>query len=234
MTETTSINDCAICWTEAENPVHTACKHVYCAGCFEYLCFAGVNSDACIRCQDDAGKYHEVLLLAELQAHLPSAVLEDILENAFTTHVTRHLHNLQYCPTPDCGQLYRATTPAGHNDGIADTDESHLFICPACLVAVCTACKVSHDGLACVEHSDCASGGYQALQTAKKKFGIKDSPKCGIMIEKTFGCNHMTCSTCGAHICWVCLKSFSKGDLVYKHMSREHGGIGVHYFPDLA
>lgn len=82
--ETASISDCAICWTEAENPVHTPCKHVYCGGC-----------------------------------------------------------------------------------------------------------------------------------------------KCGTMIEKTFGCNHMTCLACGIHICWVCMKTFSDGAPVYDHMRREHGGIGL-------
>jgi hypothetical protein len=232
--ETGSISDCAICWTEAENPVHTPCKHVYCAGCFEDLCFAGVNSDPCIRCQGDAGKCGEVVLLTELQAHLSSAALEDILETAFTTHITRHLNDLQYCPTPDCGQMYRAANPPGHNDGVAGTGECPLFICPACLVAVCTACNVSHDGLTCDEHRDRASGGYKALRAAKEKLGIKDCPKCGIMIEKTFGCNHMTCSACGTHICWMCMKTFPEGGPVYDHMNREHGGIGVQYFPGLA
>lgn len=220
--EAGSISDCAICWTEAENPVHTPCKHVYCAGCFEDLCFAGVNSGPCISCQGDAGRCGEVLPLTELQAHLSSAALEDILETAFTTHITRHRNDLQYCPTPDCGQMYRGAKPPGQDDGVAETSESPLFICPACLVAVCTACNVSHDGLTCADHRDHVSGGYKALQGAKKKLGIKDCPECGVMIEKSYGCNHMTCAACGAHICWECMKTFPTGNLVYGHMQREH------------
>ncbi|KAH7010862.1 uncharacterized protein B0I36DRAFT_378516 [Microdochium trichocladiopsis] len=231
--ETGSISDCAICWTEAENPVHTPCKHVYCAGCFEDLCFAGINSGACIRCQGDAGRCGEVLRLTELQAYLSSAALEDLLETAFRIHVTRHLNDLRYCPTPDCGQMYRAANLSGHSDDVAGTGQRPLFICPACLVAVCRVCNVSHDGLTCAEQRDSASGGYEALRAAKEKLGIKDCPKCGIMIEKTFGCNHMTCSACGVHICWVCMKTFQKGNPVYDHMNREHGGIGVQYFPGL-
>ncbi|KAM0254464.1 hypothetical protein ACHAQJ_006746 [Trichoderma viride] len=217
----------------AENPVHTPCKHVYCAACFEDLCFAGVNSGPCIRCQGDAGKCGDVVLLTELRTHLSSAALEDILETALTTHITRNLNDLQYCPTPDCGQMYRGVNPPGHNNGVAGTGESPLFICPAYFVAVCTACNISHDGLTCDEHRDHASGAYKALQAAKEKLGIKDCPKCGIMIEKTFGCNHMTCSVCGIHIYWVCMKTFPKGYPVYDHMNREHGGIGVQYFPGL-
>ncbi|KAG5980967.1 hypothetical protein E4U55_003448 [Claviceps digitariae] len=81
--------DCAICWTEAENPVHTACKHVYCAGCFADLCYAGVNSGPCIRCQGDAGKCGEIIPRTELEKYISSAALDDILETAFTTYIYR-------------------------------------------------------------------------------------------------------------------------------------------------
>ncbi|KAM0450638.1 hypothetical protein ACHAPV_010409, partial [Trichoderma viride] len=53
-TEPGSTSDCVICWTPADNPIQTACKHLYCTGCFEDLCFAGVNSGPGIRCQGDA------------------------------------------------------------------------------------------------------------------------------------------------------------------------------------
>lgn len=227
-TEPSSAGDCAICWTEAEDPVHTPCGHVYCAGCFEDLCCAGANTDGCIRCQGDAGKCATVLALGELQAHLASATLEDVLEASFAAHVTRHLDDLRHCPTPDCGQMYRAAKPSGGR-GVEGTP---WFTCPACLAAVCMACNVPHDGLSCAEHRDNAAGGHEALAKAKQQLGIRDCPKCGTPIEKTFGCNHMTCP-CGAHICWVCMKTFSKGGPVYEHMQHEHGGIGIGDFPDL-
>jgi hypothetical protein len=223
-----STSECAICWTEAENPVHTPCRHVYCAGCFEDLCSAGANTDGCVRCQGDAGKCAGVLALGELQAHLASATLEDILEASFATHITRHLDDLRHCPTPDCGQMYWAAKPS-EGGGI---EGSPWFTCPACLTAVCTACNVPHDGLSCAEHRDNAAGGYEALAKAKKQLGIRDCPKCGTAIEKSFGCNHMSCP-CGAHICWVCMKMFPTGGPVYEHMQREHGGIGIAYFPEL-
>lgn len=232
-TEPDSTSDCVICWTPADNPIQTACKHLYCTGCFEDLCFAGVNSGPGIRCQGDAGNCSEILLLTELQLHLSSAALEDMLEAAFTTHVARHPIDFQYCPTPDCGQIYRAARPAGNNSSTAITSESPLFKCPTCLVAICIACNVSYDGLTCAEHRYYLSGDYKALQAAKKKLGIKDCPSCGTLIEKTFGCNHMTCSACETHICWVCLQTFPKSGQVYDHMRHKHGGIGIPEFPDL-
>lgn len=225
--EPSSVSDCTICWTEAENPVTTRCNHFYCAGCFEDLCFAGVNSDGHVRCQGDAGKCAEVLPLSELQAHLASAILEDLLEAAFGTYVKRNPNDLRYCPTADCEQTYRAWKESSD-----DKESCPFFTCPACLTAVCTGCNVPHDGMSCAEHRDNAAGGYKALAAAKKKLGIQDCPKCGIAIEKIDGCNHMSCA-CGAHICWVCMKTFPKGDMVYAHMTKAHGGIGIPYYPHL-
>ncbi|UNI14218.1 hypothetical protein JDV02_000869 [Purpureocillium takamizusanense] len=232
-----SISDCAICWTEAENPVQTACKHVYCASCFENLCLDGVNSGPPVRCQrhaGDAGTCGEVVSLTELQAHLPSAALEDILEAAFLTHLRHNLNQLKNCPTPDCGQIYRAAKASEHQDSAAGTDESLLFKCPSCVKAVCTACNASHDGQTCAEYHYLASDDYKALKALKAESGIKDCPKCGVMIQKSFGCNHMTCTACNAHICWVCLETFSSGPPVYAHMGQKHGGIGIGYYPGLA
>ncbi|KAH8659513.1 hypothetical protein BGZ61DRAFT_465482 [Ilyonectria robusta] len=39
------LSDCTI-WMEAENPMHTLCKHVYCAGCFEDRYFLEGRMDA--------------------------------------------------------------------------------------------------------------------------------------------------------------------------------------------
>ena len=33
-------------------------------------------------------------------------------------------------------------------------------------------------------------------------------PNCTIYIEKTGGCDHMTCKTCGYEFCWECLQSY--------------------------
>lgn len=224
-----SIAECAICWTEAENPVQTSCKHVYCASCFENLCLAGVDPGPSIQCQGDAGNCRKVVLKSELQAHLPSAALEDVLETAFATHLARNLNPLKNCPTPDCSQIYRTAKPSENQGGASGTGESPLITCPSCLKVVCTACNASHDGQTCAEHRDLVS-----LGASKDILGIKNCPGCGIMIEKTSGCNHMTCRNCQTHLCWVCLETFSEGQLVYTHMRRQHGGIGVAEFPHLA
>ena len=45
------------------------------------------------------------------------------------------------------------------------------------------------------------------------------NPNCGAPIEKRSGCNHMTCTKCSTHMCWLCLKSFKSSDEVYEHQA---------------
>ncbi|KAK1749587.1 hypothetical protein QBC47DRAFT_354803 [Echria macrotheca] len=205
---------CCICWTEAEDPLQTSCKHTYCADCFERFCFAGriSSSDFTLRCAGDSGTCSVSVTLSELQEHLPSQTLERVLKESFTVYVSRRPETFQYCPTPDCSQIYR------------HSDTASAFTCPKCLSVVCTGCHDSHQGRTCAEHKDEKSGGYAALAEAKKRLGIQDCPKCTTPIEKTEGCNHMTCGGCKTHICWKCLETFRTGGECYDHLSRKHGG----------
>lgn len=100
-----------------------------------------------------------------------SRTLEDILDASFATCVARHLDDLRYCPTPDCGQMYG---PRSHL-------EASDLTCSACLAAVCRACNISHDGMSCscAEQWD-ATRGHEELAAAKKRPGIRDCPKCGV------------------------------------------------------
>ncbi|KAG5928142.1 hypothetical protein E4U42_001202 [Claviceps africana] len=190
-------------------------------------------------CQGDAGNCGAVLPWTELQKYNTSAALDEILETAFATYMVRKGTDLKNCPTPDCTQIYRAAKgPTHHQDDagivVHDTARSLLFKSPSCLVAICTSCNVPHEGQTCAKYRDFSSGVSKLLEATKKKLGIKDCPVCGVMIKKLFGCNHMTCTKCGAHICWVCMKTFPEGSFVYDHMREKHGGIGVHYYAELA
>jgi len=211
--------DCAVCWTRAENPVFTKCNHVYCIECFEGLCSAAVSGDneSPVTCTGDGGECPEIFSLRELQESLSSKVFEEILEASFVSHIKRHPQTFRYCPKPDCGIIYRTTSDPAFNT------------CAKCLTVTCTHCHNTHEGKTCAEYKDEASGGYEALKRAKMELGIKDCPKCETPIEKIDGCNHMTCRGCGTHICWVCLMTFLGSTACYDHMKAEHGGIGLDY-----
>lgn len=81
--------------------------------------------------------------------------------------------------------------------------------------------------MTCAEYQDLESGGYAAFEKFKKEMQIKDCPKCSTPMEKTDGCNHMTCQGCGTHICWVCMRTFGASGPCYDHMNKAHGSIGL-------
>ncbi|KAG8799752.1 hypothetical protein FRC19_000072 [Serendipita sp. 401] len=53
---------------------------------------------------------------------------------------------------------------------------------------------------------------------------ITPCPRCGVYVEKMYGCNHITC-TCGAHFCFIDGLEFSE-NTIYDHLNKKHGGIG--------
>lgn len=218
--------DCCVCWTEAEDPIRTKCNHVYCLDCFENLCLSAPTQDSAVqvRCAGggggDSGSCATVLGLPELQEYLSSSAFEELLEQSFASYVRLHPQSIRYCPSPQCEYVYRVSS---------DDGGAKMHTCRSCLVPVCTGCQAQHEGVSCAEHQEVASGRAKANEELKKEMGIKDCPECKTPLEKTEGCNHMTCR-CGAHICWVCLKTFKASDACYTHMTQEHGGIGLEHY----
>lgn len=210
--------DCAVCWNEAENPVKTGCHHVYCLDCFENLCMSATTQSTAskICCVRESGTCGKALSLPELQEHLSSTAFEELLEQSFSSYIRLNPQLLKYCPSVDCGYVYR----------ISDTPK--MRTCPNCLVAVCTACQAQHGSMTCADYKDLSTGGLEAFERLKKERGIKDCPKCKTPLEKIDGCDHMICR-CGAHICWVCLRVFESSKPCYEHMNKEHNGIGLNH-----
>ena len=206
--------DCAVCWTEAEDAYRTTCGHSYCGDCFASQCSSAGDGDLPVRCFGDSGNCLEVLEIQELKKALTSAAFEQLLEDSFTTHARMNPKSFQYCPTPDCQQIYR-TSP----DGI-------IFTCPACLTPICTTCQItSHDGMTCEVYKRIGTDGDEEFQRWKQENDVKDCPICKVSIEKSEGCNHMECRNCKTHICWFCLETFDEGGECYGHMKEVHGDI---------
>ncbi|KAI1730593.1 IBR domain, a half RING-finger domain-containing protein [Ditylenchus destructor] len=50
--------------------------------------------------------------------------------------------------------------------------------------------------------------------------------ECHALIEKEEGCNHMECTHCRKHFCWICNFLALNSREIYQHMDAEHGGHG--------
>lgn len=212
--EGTDQPDCVVCWTEAEDAYRTPCGHFYCGSCFASQCSSAGEGDLPVRCFGDSGKCLQVLEIQELRSALSSGAFEQLLEDSFTTHVRTNPKSFQYCPTPDCQQIYRISP-----NGL-------IFTCPTCLTPICTTCQItSHDGMTCEVYKRVGTEGNEEFQKWKQENDVKDCPVCKVPIEKSYGCNHMECRNCKAHICWVCLETFDEGTECYGHMQEVHGTI---------
>jgi hypothetical protein len=214
--------DCPVCFCEADVPIQMSCKHTYCLDCFEQCCTAAAatsKDEFQIKCHGNEGNCSAVFTLRELKGHLPSSVFEAVLKSSFEEYIQRRQQLLRYCPTPDCGYVYRCSP--------SSASAVPSYTCPNCFEPLCTSCHARHGGYTCAEYKDIASGGLEALEKLKKELNIKDCPNCKTSMEKIAGCNHMTCVACKAHICWVCMQVFETSDHCYKHMNEKHGGNGL-------
>lgn len=71
------------------------------------------------------------------------------------------------------------------------------FECDSCNLKICNQCKEpDHGRLTC----------EQNLAKRFEDIGIVYCPVCKTMIQRNFGCNHMTCTICEYEFCWVCKK----------------------------
>lgn len=223
MTRKKSKETCVICWEEAVDPFSSPCYHTYCTECFVNQCNAAVdNDDFSIHCRGDEAKCLHIFTIPSLQNLVPSAVFEELLENSFKSYVQTHSRDFQYCPTPDCSQIYRIT------QSTTNSITSASFDCPNCLTSICISCaSTCHDGITCADNKDIRAGYVQALNTFKAENDIRDCPTCKTPIEKVDGCNHLRCMGCKTHICWFCMCSLESAAACYAHMEEKHGGNGL-------
>ncbi|KAJ7207043.1 hypothetical protein GGX14DRAFT_455994 [Mycena pura] len=205
--------ECPVCFNPVVSPVTLPCGHTWCRNCLaQYLLAAVDNRNFPLKCLGDEAKCTEHIPLSIALSVLQHSEFNLIVDAALSSYVHAHAKELHYCPSPDCLQIYR-TGPKGT-----------VVQCPACLLRICPHChSEAHDEFPCVEQD----GGDKLFKEWAARHDVKHCPGCAVPIERDEGCYHITCIQCRTHICWVCLKTFPKGEGIYEHMRAEHGGIGL-------
>lgn len=94
---------------------------------------------------------------------------------------------LKWCPQPDC---------TGYDLGNINKD--HL-VCSVCTFEYCYYCSESwHPSGKCKQKHD------RDLDQWSQKNNARFCPNCRIKVQKTIGCDHMTCTRCKYEWCWLC------------------------------
>jgi hypothetical protein len=209
---------CPICFNEVTSPVTLDCGHSWCRACLSGYLVAAINNNRLLplTCLGDDSDCPDLISIRVAQAVLTQADFDAIINASFANYIHSRPNVFHYCPTSDCPQVYRVSS------------QNTVLQCPSCMVRICPNCHVeSHEGLECAERNARRGGGETTFREWTKQNDVKFCPSCHVPIERSEGCNHMTCTRCNTHICWVCLKTFHKGHGIYDHMRQEHGGIGI-------
>lgn len=207
---------CSICLCDLDEAADVyrlaCCGHAYDKGCIIQQLKSEEVPLKCITENCD-----EPIVWRDLQNLLNQSEIKKLALNAVDAYVRGNPDVVKYCPTADCRMVYRVST-----DGRRHT-------CGACLAEICTSCHMQyHSGLTCAMfRSERGVEGRLKEWMMEDPSNRKNCPKCNTPIEKNEGCNHMTCSQCHSHMCWLCLKVFPDGGEVYAHQSRCPRRTGV-------
>lgn len=201
--ENRSAFNCAMCLTDidpGDGIMLKNCLHEYCKGCLgRHIKASDEVEIQCPFVAEDGTRCEGVLQDRELRS------LVD--EEVYAAHLMKSLERAEamikdsfHCKTPDC--------PGWAEIGELVTN----FFCPVCSKDNCVKCKVIHEDKSCEEYFYETNEGArknrdevlteaQLLALINAKQAMK-CPGCGVVIQKTTGCNHMTCSRCKREFQW--------------------------------
>lgn len=195
-----------------------ACKHVTCDECLR------THVDVRLREGDFSG-----IVCPEPSCRLP--ISEGMLVQLFEGSESPQLLRFQelkaqkfvdthgataWCPKPGCG---RAVSLVASSCRTADSQAAaagEIDVTCACKTKFCFNCKEigGHEPVSCdywKSWQTKLTAWQRENNDASEQWVAQNSRecKCGAKIQRNGGCNHMTCTVCGAHFCYVCGQSWS-------------------------
>lgn len=182
--------DCPICFDVIASPFKLVCGHVYCTGCARHAIASAANSgESPLVCVAADGQCGAPIPIPTIRKFLSLAAYDRYLEAVVTSHIERNPGQFVYCKTADCIQIY---SPTGEGA------TPRTLQCPSCFVETCSSCNDNpHEGTTCENNKlrkDPAEQERLNDQWLVQMGGrVKNRPQCRVMIEKTEGCNHMSC-----------------------------------------
>ncbi|RKF75230.1 E3 ubiquitin-protein ligase itt1 [Golovinomyces cichoracearum] len=227
------------------------CHHVFCVKCLQdFYVNAILNGDlVSVRClapdcvknsKENQSEFPKKK--RRLKTLRPIELLQIPLEQDMVTRYVKLMRKLElesdkntvYCPRKWCGGAARTSKPSGSDDmseesdsqnGTQDERKELLSICEDCSFAFCGRCFQSWHGdfILCaprvtgeLTEEEKASQEYLKLHTTQ-------CPTCTVPCQKSHGCNHMICSNCNTHFCYLC-SSWLSPDNPYKHYNTQTTG----------
>ena len=190
-------NECPICMGEFENPLEMEnCRHKFCFECFHsYLInLININNIDNIPCpkKNCANKHLSEEFFSQYLSEREFFKYRQFKSQKLIARDSKKI----FCPQCDSYaqieqgiEKYESNNP-NYRKSILRCMNGHKF---------CSCGRPLHE-------NDCFKDENEFRELIKKE-KIKKCPKCGFFINKTSGCNHMTCGnpTCKYEFCWICM-----------------------------
>uniref|UniRef100_F1KPR8 RNA helicase n=1 Tax=Ascaris suum TaxID=6253 RepID=F1KPR8_ASCSU len=221
---------CGMCYSPA-NPEGSycleACGHHACIECLNNQISSSIRSRTlpivCTTCGEAfVMRDFEALMMGGRNRDTPEdfVKVESLVESAVAFFMARNSDKYRHCITPDCGGIHKVSV------------EQRLHACSLCGREICTRCgNENHGSVSCEEYNtlredvDASIGHWVSKDPVRRRECPND--KCGAVIEKLAGCNHMQCEKCKVHFCWLCQFKAEESGPVYAHLQNIHGGAGA-------
>ncbi|KAF5246058.1 hypothetical protein FAUST_1469 [Fusarium austroamericanum] len=167
--------------------IFAPCSHLFCKPCADNLVSLAMRDEAYFpaRCCD--------------------AMIPVTLSNGFSNEVvTQYNAKAVEFAIPSLGRVYCSSEICATFIPPTQID-SGIGHCKHCLTDTCIACKAkAHEGVCGHKDED-----VQGVLRLAQGTGWKRCSKCGHVIEKSMGCDHMVC-LCGHRFCYACGKDAGK------------------------
>ena len=196
--ENANPNECQICMDELENPVEIEkCKHKFCQECFNSYLVNLINNNRIDQIPCPKNKCSNKNLTEEFfSQYLTEQQYFKFRQFRSQNEIARDSKKI-FCPLCDS---YASI------DGITEKYDSNNPNYKKSTLK----CQKGHEFCSCgrpLHENDCYHDEkeFNDFLTEEK---IKKCPKCGFLIKKNRGCNHMTCGNpiCRYEFCWLCMK----------------------------
>ena len=234
--------DCNVCFAEKPGSMCIAfpnCDHVFCSSCMGEYFRVQIEDGAVRSLTCPAGDCDSQADPSQVK-QLVSGDLYERYEKYLLQSSLDCMADVIYCPRPSC------------QSPVLLESESTMGMCPQCYFAFCTLCKRSYHGVAPCPVTDAElkelrkkylGGTKEEKDLLEKRYGkkklqyameemfseqwivdhAKRCPRCKSSIQKTDGCNKMTCFKCTANFCWLCGVLISTSN-PYDHFNSPSGG----------
>ena len=206
-------NICKVCEEGKEKDKINKCKYckeILCNDCyykhFQESILSAKNNIKCPNCDNILKEGEIIQKLYETSEDEKTETLK--LINIYKKYILRFEilkdKNIRFCPIKDCDSYAKK-----EDDIFVECGKGHKF---------CFNCgKPWHKNKNCENKEEID----ELFEEYKKKLNAKECPNCKINSYKTKGCNHINCTYCNVHWCWICKKQIEDVEEHYNDPKNE-------------